>query len=314
MAEENPLQKYLRVQNRFDRMIATILKDAANEAAKTVIELGAKGNFSAAIERERMRMVEMELRQQSEDYWNGIRTAMERSYVDAASAAADAVATEDAVLWRSVGLSMPQYNGAMLVQAVNNVPTLIARGMNGVPLAQSVYGTRNLADGYVDRVINRGILLGKSARQIANDVKGLIRPDVRGGVSYAAYRLGRTELNNAFHRTQTDLAAAEPWVTGMQWHLSRSHPKADECNEYANETHYRGGSPGVFPAGDVPPKPHPQCLCFITNVQVDEDEFIESLVNGDYDDYLNGTMNVLPADRHETGMAKVLRFRQSRTD
>lgn len=309
---ENPLQRYLRVQNRYDRILATILKDAAAEAAKIVVELGGKGNASALIERERMRMVEMELRQQSVEYWNSIRTATERSYVDAAAAAAESVSDETAPLWRGAGISIPQYNGALLIQAVDNVPTLIARGVNGVPLAQSVYGTRNIADGYVDRVINRGILLGKSARQIANDVRGLIRPDVRGGVSYAAYRLGRTELNNAFHRTHTDLADEQPWVFGMQWHLSRSHPRPDKCNEYAEGVHYRGGEPGVFQSGEVPSKPHPQCLCYVTNVQVEEDEFIDRLVAGDYDDYLDRTLGTLPPSIRSAGMAKIMQFKTRR--
>lgn len=41
--------------------------------------------------------------------------------------------------------------------------------------------------------------------------------------------------------------------------------------------------PGLFYTADVPEKPHPQCLCFITPYLPDEDEFLNKLLNGDYD-------------------------------
>lgn len=42
--------------------------------------------------------------------------------------------------------------------------------------------------------------------------------------------------------------------------------------------------PGLFYTADVPEKPHPQCLCFITPYLPDEDEFLNNLLKGDYDD------------------------------
>jgi hypothetical protein len=40
----------------------------------------------------------------------------------------------------------------------------------------------------------------------------------------------------------------------------------------------------VFAKGDVPRKPHPQCLCFITPETVSEEEFFDKLLSGDYHD------------------------------
>lgn len=281
-AAKTPLQHYLPIQGQLDKELATILYDASAHAEKTILSYEGKAGIGAAVDRAQLRQMKKVLDAQAADYWNGIGHATAGQYGPAAAAAA-------AVDAPVPGLP-PIYEKAKLLQAVDNVPTLIARGVNNIPLAESVYGSMNIANGYVDQTINRGILLGRSAKQIAADVSHLIRPDVRGGVSYAAYRLGRTELNNAFHRSYVNQHQDEPWVAGMKWHLSGSHPVADECNEYAESSHFKGGEAGVFRTDEVPGKPHPQCLCYVTTVQLDEDEFIEKLANGDFDEHIDSTI------------------------
>jgi len=44
---------------------------------------------------------------------------------------------------------------------------------------------------------------------------------------------------------------------------------------------------GVYPKDEVPRRPHPQCLCYVTHVQEDDEVFTNKLAKGDYDDYLN---------------------------
>ena len=88
-------------------------------------------------------------------------------------------------------------------------------------------------------------------------------------------RLARSELNNAFHSRQI-AAAQKPWVLGVKWNLSKSHPRKDECDRYATENAHQLGR-GVFPKSDVPSKPHPHCLCFMTYEMQDEDDFVADL-------------------------------------
>jgi hypothetical protein len=101
-------------------------------------------------------------------------------------------------------------------------------------------------------------------------------------------RLGRTELNNAFHTTTQRLYEKQPWVTAMKWNLSSSHPEGDICDEYAFDAHIPHGEAGVWRKGDVPSKPHPNCLCFTTPVTVSDDEFAKQFTDGKYDEYLGG--------------------------
>jgi hypothetical protein len=143
----------------------------------------------------------------------------------------------------------------------------------------------------VDRQVNLAILSGESWKELGDRVKGSINPNVRGGVAYAAKRLGRTELNNAFHTAQRVAHEKEPWVDSFVWHLSGSHSTPDECDEYAREVHYPGGLPGHFQKGSLPNKPHPQCLCYTTAESIDEDSFVNAFLDGKYDTYLDGIID-----------------------
>lgn len=295
MARPQPLPYYLRVEKQFDRELATVLRDAARHSEKAIKALGDNPTFSNRIRAAQFQLIQRELLEQSADLWGGVSTALNRNLERSGQAAAQVVQDTVRPFWDAVGGEIPEYNRARLLQATSTIEQYRARTANGISLSEQVYRTRALADGYVDRAVNRGLLLGKSAKEIAKDVSGFIKPDTPGGVSYAAMRLGRTELNNAFHTVQIQQAQDEPWTTGIKWNLSGSHPKADECDEYANEEHVRGRGPGVFAKGNVPKKPHPQCLCFTTSEQVDDDEFFDAFFRGDYDNQIDEVLASSPS-------------------
>jgi hypothetical protein len=139
----------------------------------------------------------------------------------------------------------------------------INHGFNGAPLSRRVYHVRDLDADRIRSRVRAGILTQQSPKAVAQDVERYIKPTTPGGTSYAAMRVARTEMNNAFHDTARQEAEESPWTKSLQWHLSGSHPEPDECNEYAENDKFELGK-GAFPIGKVPDKPHPQCLCFIT--------------------------------------------------
>lgn len=141
------------------------------------------------------------------------------------------------------------------------------------PLSYSVYQTEKLSGGMVDRLVENSLAKGVSARQLASEVKSMINPNVRGGVSYAAQRLARTEINNAFHAASIDRYERSPYVTGVDWNLSGSHPEGDLCDWLAMKSPYD--------KKHVPAKPHPMCFCFITPEVMSEDEFLDTILGPD---------------------------------
>lgn len=162
-----------------------------------------------------------------------------------------------------------------------------------------------MAEGWVDDIVNRGLVSGWSAKELAKAVVPSISPNVPGGVSYAANRLARTEINNAYHASSWDRYMKSVIVEEVEWHTSSSHPENDVCDEY------RDASP--FKKTQVPAKPHPNCYCYIVPRLPTEEEFLDKLFNGDYGDEPFGaeTANVIPSeDTIKAGMAAAERQRK----
>lgn len=283
----SPLQRYLTTQVVTDKEIRAIFREATKEAERLLTSLAGREGVGAQVRRAQYASILRNLRAVQAETWGDTSKAVRDGMLRAGLAAAEGEKAVNRLLFRNLGGPIKLLEAAMDAQAKETVGTLLARAANDIPLSEQVYRSRAVADGLVSRAVNRSILLGQSWKELADNVHGLISPDTPGGASYAAKRLGRTELNNAFHRTQIDQRKDDPFVDGMQWHLSRTHPKADDCDTFANGQHFRGGEPGVFRPSDVPRKPHIQCLCFITSVTVSEEDFINGFLNGNYDRYID---------------------------
>src|SRR5690606_14807505 len=139
---------------------------------------------------------------------------------------------------------------------------------NGYRLSDRVWRTAVDVRSRVDRLLDTEIARGTSAVDIADLLEDFLTPGARRirtntpygqEGSYAARRLARTEITAAAGRATVNAAHANPFVEGLQWRLSASHPRIDICDEYA-----RGGpnGDGIYAVGDAPPYPaHPQCIC-----------------------------------------------------
>lgn len=288
MAASEPLKRYLRLQKDADRELVAVLRDASEEAERLMDRLGKRYNFGSEMRRAQISLVLNELRGLQASMYSNVNDVLIDKMAYAGDAAADAEEVMTDYLFNTIGTGpIPQLQAAYREQAKATVRAYQARTDLGIPLSQQVYRTEAYSKGLVDRTVNRGILLGKSARELAKDVSGMINPYTPGGVSYAAMRLARTELNNAFHHAQKGIRASDPFVEGMRWNLSGSHPRPDECNDYAEGQHYSGGAAGVYKPDQVPGKPHPHCFCYITSVTVGEDEFIANFLNGNYNTFID---------------------------
>ena len=267
--------------------MAAVLRDAAQQAEKRILALAGAKNIGAKMERAQLALIRRELLRLQGEMWGRITPTLEKHMRVAAAQAAEAGNLIDRTLFNALGGPIPELERAMHMQAQATVEAYMAKTANGIPLSGNVYHAKQLASGQVDKEVGRGILQGFSARQIADSVKDMIRPDVPGGVSYAAMRLGRTELNNAFHTAQIAHHKDNPFVSGQKWNLSGSHPRPDDCNRFAEDSHFKGGDAGVFKPDQVPGKPHPNCLCYLTAVTISEKDFIDGMVNGQYAQHID---------------------------
>lgn len=277
------LLKYLQTQRLTDAQLAKILRETAREANRFIASLSNAPSNS-------IRAAQIRLAEEQVRMWAEVGRTIREGALNAGTSAAQLMAQFDRPYLRSIGIDPAAWQRAQVATARRGVLSYLSRGINGIGLSERVYRNAALSSGRIDAIINSGLLLGKSAREIAAEVRRFIIPSTPGGTSYAAMRLGRTELNNAFHTTSREKYAQTPWVDVVKWSLSSSHPKADECDDLATGQHFRGGGPGEFRPDDVPNKPHPQCFCYVEPVAIAEDAFVSNFLAGRYDSYLDSVM------------------------
>lgn len=285
----NVPQVFLGAYQPTAQEMTALLVDAANEAERLIPKMIEQNTFGSKMRAAQTALVLREVRAMLAAMWGDYLPLLKNGMTEARLAAAG-LAAQDAIFQylKTRGADIPHLRAAILAQARSGMATAIAKASNGIPLSTAVYYTQALAQGWVDRRVRNGLVLGKSAKEIAKDVRDLIRPDTAGGVSYAAMRLARTEINNAFHTENITRQEDKPWVTGMRWHLSRSHPEPDECDALV----------GVHAKGAIPGKPHPQCFCYVTPEQIGEDEWIDRFLDGEYNDYIDEKVYThLPPDK-----------------
>lgn len=267
------------------QQIASILDDAGDAAAERIAFNLKKDTPTGKVTAAQLTAVTKGIEPISREMWHQVEKVTVVGMHSAGELATNQAIDRDLLLGMP-GNGIVQYAPGMFVDAAQSVESLISRRTNGFPLAERIYANGTVGVKQAARIVERELVLQRSAKEIARQVKSSYDPNVPGGQSYAAKRLARTEINNAHHSTTIRHSQDRPWVLGMKWNLSNSHPRSDECDDYAKEDHDNLG-PGVFKKGNTPRKPHPQCLCYLTHLQVDEEDFINSLVGGKYDPWFN---------------------------
>lgn len=295
---DTPLQKYLLIQKASDQEVLAALRKADTRILQELNKLS--DGVGDQVRKSQLQLVRVAILKRNAELWESVGDITAAAISRAAAAGAQTTFENSSSVLKSL---LPEEDWSYLkrsvgAQAEKAVETLSDRlGSSKRELSNKVYSVRDLASGKIDTIINNALARGASAKELADDVRGFVNPQTPGGVRYAALRLARTEINNAFHAAQVREAQAEPWVTGLKWNLSGSHPVPDECNEYAETSHVEGGEAGVFNKNEVPIKPHPNCLCYTTPVVLDDEEVLDAIVRGDWSDF---------AEDKEDGVSGVL--------
>ncbi|ARW57098.1 MuF-like minor capsid protein [Mycobacterium phage Candle] len=282
---ENWLGRYLAVEKGADKRLFAALVEATKDIDSTLASLKDVKSKTAATRRLQLALAHKEIRKRMNSLYGDVSDIIKTSQSSAAKAAVDAALKDEERLLSKIlpnPVDRAQYAASLRATAERNIEATMTRVLEtNRPLSKKVWKTRALSQGMVDRAINNALARGDSFEKLARDVRHLIDPNTPGGVTYAAKRLARTEINNAFHAQSIRDAQEKPWVTSMRWNLSKVHmddPK-DPCEHYAKQ--------GLFPIDKVPDKPHPHCRCFVTPEEAD-DEMLEHMFNsGQLDDYLD---------------------------
>jgi hypothetical protein len=267
MPENAPFRPYLIQQEKMDRELRRVLREAALDAARRIQALGP--GIGSQTRAAQLALVIARIRENNQDLWvKEIQPVIEKYFPRVERVADRASATLRGMLVNAVG-EIAAESLEQASEVTSGVGFVLDAARRSRVLSQRVYRNAALTSGRIERLIRSSLIQGLSAREIAKRVKDFIRPDVKGGVAYAAMRLARTELNNAFHERQKQIIRNKPWAMAV-WNLSKSHPHRDECNDLAED--------GPYEADEVPDKPHPQCLCYLSYKLAAERDIVAMIV------------------------------------
>ena len=284
-----PFGEYIRTQRKYDAIIMRILELTAAAIEQRLKKLD-NTRFSASVRASQLRLALTEIRLEQRDMWLSIGDVIRAGQIEAALIAVDDMDRLNRVMMAS----LPDESARLLQATIRNtaasgIKSLYARTPIAISPRVMLAHSAQIAT-KIEEIIQTSLASGLSAKEFAKEVRSFISPRTPGGASYAAMRIARTEINNAFHNRQIASMDA-PGVTGAKWNLSGSHRVPDACNRYAETDQYDMGA-GVFPHGKVPVKPHPHCLCFLTMVMMTPDEFVAGLKSGKFDDELRKRYNL----------------------
>lgn len=284
-ARRLPLNDLINTVQLTDVEIRRIMRGAASEADKILRTLDGQEGITSKV-----RSAQLSMAKAQAEAWKSVGDATKVGIGDAFDASAEFMSQFDTALFDSVGMNSTFWRHSMLATSRAGIDAFIARTENRMTLSDRVYRNSALSKGYVDRAINQGLILGKTVAEIKKDVIGFIHPDTPGGASYAAQRLARTEVVTAYHEASKARYIESPWVERVKWNLSGAHSRPDECNEYADSVNHRGFQAGQWLPTEVPAKPHPNCLCYVTPEVMDLDTFAKNFNKGKYDAHIDGGM------------------------
>jgi len=162
---------------------------------------------------------------------------------------------------------------------------------NGHRLSDRVWQSGEDIRARIDGLLDYHIQRGTTATETAQALESFLTPQGAASRtalpygtqgSYSARRLARTEVTRAYGSATTEAARANPFVAGLRWRLSASHPKMDQCDQRAGAD-TDGLGKGVYRVDNVPRYPdHPQCKCSLIPVtRQDSAAVIAALARGE---------------------------------
>ena len=234
--------KYIRLQNSKDKEISEILDDAykSTEGILKALEASGKMTVSAQVQKAQIVTARKELSLVIKAIYDQLRKRIPEAQKDAAQVAVDAILEDEKELWEfkiSDRKIRNEIRETEIARARRNIQATVTRNQFTTrTLSQRIYSSEALQKGIVNRKVSVMMAKGSGPQDIAKAVRPFFKESVPGGVTFAAKRLARTEVNNAFHAQSIQDMKDRPWITQAQWNLSKSHP-IDQilclCDKYA---------------------------------------------------------------------------------
>ena len=173
----------------------------------------------------------------------------------------------------------------------------LGRTAAGMTISERVWNLTAGAKDQIELYLSSGISTGKSAAGIARDIKQYLDEPKKlfrrvrqegklvlskaakgyhpgSGVYRSSYknalRLTKNEINQAYRMSDYVRRQELPFITGIEVHLSASHPRLDMCDDLV----------GKYPKGFIFVSWHVGCLCYTTSIMLNNKDSLKFMKTG----------------------------------
>lgn len=285
---------FLRLRRKEEREIAGIYVRAADRVAADIRKI--KPDASKLTRRHWVQM-EISLRREAEAIANSLDGVMKSGTKTALNIGARATDYQlaRAIQESGIRLSIPRIERGFARVNTAAVEAFWARSRHGMSISDRIWKVSQKSRDSIRDILQTGIAMGRDPVQVARDLERYVRRGegtlamdyrkmmARMGkripkkLNYEALRLVRTEYSNAFREGLYSRGRTSPSYLGVKWMLAESHDVEDVCDELAKSDLY-GMGPGIYPKGEEPVTPHPNCRCDTIPHLEDTDEFVDRLM------------------------------------
>jgi len=277
------------------QLLDQIMINAYNDIDR---ELALMADSTDMIRKTRLENVRAVLSDRIADAFDEINDVLDHGMRTAAELARDGHVNASLVLFENspeYARGVPPIFAAIPDDALRAV---LARAYDdGLTFSQRIWDLEQFSEREITKTVAKGLVEGKSHYELMRDLEPFLKMTdeeykafqrtwaethdeqwqsdwkTRGRMKYNLRRLARTELNNAYREGTIYSARLSPWVQGLKWNLSASHPKVDICDTWASQDLYGMGE-GVYPF-DAVPIDHPNGLCYLTQVLKSDNELAQ---------------------------------------
>lgn len=285
---------FLRLRSRSELAIRQVYVRAADRIAEQLRDLRPT---VGGLTRRHLMVLEQALRREADAIHDGVTRQVQGSMESAVALGARPI---DRHLLRAIEEAHVPVDVLKLQRGfaeVNRaaVEALWARTHRGLRVSDRIWNTANDARTAMRDLVQAGVAMGRDPVRIARDLERYVRggavtlagdyPNmlrrmgrwIPKNLSYEALRLARTETTKAFQEGVYSRGRTNPAYRGVKWMLSDAHPFPDVCDTLASADLYGMGR-GVYPVGEEPVVPHPNCLCYVVAVLLDRELFVQDLL------------------------------------
>ena len=287
---------FLRLRRQEEFAIRHIYEKAAQEVAKQITKLSPG---TGELTKRHLTALERALTEAAEQINREVQKLVKdsiRKSVDLSTRPMDNLFMR-AVKKANVGLdtAVIQWGFAQVNEAA--VEALWARTHKGLRVSDRIWKVSQNAKASLRSFVQTGVATGRGTIDIAKDLQRYVKTDIRTlatdypnmmkrvgmksripkDLSYEALRLVRTEKAKAYNEGVYARGRVNPSYQGVKWMLSDAHPVEDICDTLAEQDLYGMGA-GVYPEGQEPVVPHPNCLCFTVPVLLPMEDMVDKLV------------------------------------